>query len=322
MKRIVCLLLLMGCWLGLSAQKDVMMYSDTTHLGVPYAKDPVVIDFHGRYWMYYSLPPRQKKGNWNIGIAQSEDLTHWSKVGEILPDTVSEHGSICAPGALVRNDTIHLFYQSYDGVSRNNAICHAWSTDGYAFTRNATNPILKAQGAWNCGRAIDAEVCEYGGRYLMYFASRAPDFKVQLQGVAVAPLGSSFRREDWTQPVDSSILRPTLPWEQDCIEAATVIEHKGRLFMFYAGAYNNAPQQIGVAVSDDGLVWKRLSDKPFLANGAPGSWNESESGHPCVFQDRKGRTWLFYQGNNTKGKTWLISKVRIKWRHGLPVLSR
>jgi long-subunit acyl-CoA synthetase (AMP-forming) len=58
--------------------------------------------------------------------------------------------------------------------------------------------------------------------------------------------------------------------------------------MFYAGGYNNEPQQIGCAVSTDGIRWKRLSKKPFLPNGAPGSWNASESGHPGVFVDKDG----------------------------------
>lgn len=40
-------------------------------------------------------------------------------------------------------------------------------------------------------------------------------------------------------------------------------------FMFYAGTYNNRPQQIGVAGSSDGIHWTKLSNKPFLVNGHP-----------------------------------------------------
>ena len=68
--------------------------------------------------------------------------------------------------------------------------------------------------------------------------------------------------------------------------------------MFYAGGYNNEPQQVGVAVSQDGINWQRLSEQPLLANGAPGTWNASESGHPDIFRDAEGQTWLFFQGNN------------------------
>ena len=95
----------------------------------------------------------------------------------------------------------------------------------------------------------------------------------------------------------------------------------GRLFMFYAGAYNNAPQQIGLAASDDGVTWRRMSDQPFLPNGEPGSWNESESGHPFAFTDDDGQVTLFFQGNNDHGKTWYLSSRKIGWRGDLPVLE-
>ena len=77
------------------------------------------------------------------------------------------------------------------------------------------------------------------------------------------------RWEDWTQAVDSSILYPVYPWEGECIEAASIARRGNVLYIFYAGAYNNAPQQIGVACSRDGLTWKRLFDTPFLPNGRP-----------------------------------------------------
>lgn len=91
--------------------------------------------------------------------------------------------------------------------------------------------------------------------------------------------------------------------------------------MFYAGAYNNEPQQIGCAVSTDGVHWKRLL-KTTSANGGKGSWNESESGHPGVFQDSDGKTYLFYQGNADKGKSWYLSKVKIGWKNDRPFIEK
>ena len=90
--------------------------------------------------------------------------------------------------------------------------------------------------------------------------------------------------------------------------------------MFYAGNYNNMPQQIGVAESKDGIHWKRCSDLPFLKNGEAGTWNSSESGHPGIFEDENGDTYLFYQGNDDKGKTWYLSNVKIGWRKSGPYI--
>lgn len=300
-----------------------MMFGDTTRTGVPFSKDPHVVNFGGRYLMYYSVPPLKgdPTSGWNIGIAESRDLVNWTKVGEITPEPGQEYekNGLCAPGALVKDGKVNLFYQTY-GNGPKDAICHAVSDDGINFRRNPTNPVFHPDGDWNCGRAIDAEVCEFKGRYYLYFATRDPDFRIQMQGVAVAPGNTDFSRGDWKLAIDEPILYPELPWEGKCIEGASIAKKNGKLFMFYAGAYNNAPQQVGVAVSKDGIHWKRLSDEPFKANGKPGEWNSSESGHPHVFTDLDGRTYLFYQGNNDHGKTWFITNEEVFWKKGKPCL--
>lgn len=308
------------------AGQSYMLYGDTSRTGTPFSKDPHVISFGGRYLMYYSVQPYSDKNNpvkgWGIGIAESRDLVNWIKTGEIIPAADYETNGLCAPCARVINGRVHLFYQTY-GNGRNDAICHAWSSDGINFTRNTTNPVFRPDGKWNCGRAIDAEVIMFKGRYFLYYATRDPDYKIQMQGVATAAGDTDFTRSDWENlSTEGPILKPELPWEKDCIEGASVIEYKGKLYMFYAGAYNNAPQQIGVAVSSDGKNWKRLSESPFLPNGKPGEWNSSESGHPHIFKDNNNKTWLFYQGNNDNGKTWFISNVEVLWNKKGPYLRK
>lgn len=290
-----------------------MLFADTSR-GRPYCKDPAVIKFNGMYWMYYSIPPYEDgrpSDGWAIGIASSPDMKAWSRIGEITPTQPCEANGICAPGVIVLDGRIHLFYQTY-GNGALDAICHAVSDDGTTFRRNPDNPVFAPTGDWNNGRAIDADVIEYHDELLLYFATRDPKGEVQMQGVAKAPLGSDYGRTAWKQACDGPILKPELPWEGQCIEAAAMCRRGERLYMFYAGAYNNWPQQIGCAVSEDGVSFSRLSRTPFLPNGKPGSWNASESGHPFVFVD-EDRTYLFYQGNNDNGKSWYISFVELEW---------
>lgn len=299
---------------GLYAQKPAMYFSDTTVANRPFAKDPYVIFFKNKYWMYYTVADAQKKVL-HIGIATSADLTHWKKAGNIYGQkgTVEDKG-ICAPGALVKDGVLHLFYQSY-GNGKADAICHATSTNGLDFERDATNPIFRPKaGGWSCGRAIDAEVVLFKNQYFLYYATRDTTYKIQQQGVAVAPASTNFNKNDWTEIPNMPILKPELDWEKKCIEAASCIQKGKYLYMFYAGAYNNEPQQIGLARSKDGIHWTRLSAAPFLTNGTKGSWNESESGHPNVFKAQDGRHYLFFQGNNDKGKTYFLSQVEIEWR--------
>lgn len=297
-----------------------MMYTDDSK-GVRVAKDSAVVRFRDIYYMYYSVCERLDDGTmkWGIGIARSSDMESWEKIGEIEGAGELESTGICAPAAFLHEGRIHLFYQTY-GRFEKDAICHAWSDDGIRFTRNQTNPILRARGNWNNGRAIDADVCVFRGELYLYFATRDPEGKIQMQGVSKCPLDGRFERGSWKQCCEDAVLKPELEWEQECIEAAATIVKDGRVYLFYAGAYNNSPQQIGVAVSDDGVHFTRLSEEPFVKNGEEGSWNSSESGHPYVFEDEDGRIYLFYQGNNDNGKSWYLSKLEIDFQNGVPYI--
>ncbi|NJK95899.1 MAG: family 43 glycosylhydrolase [Bacteroidetes bacterium] len=308
------------------SQTNQMMFGDTIRLSRPFSKDPHVIRFNQKYLMYYSVPGfTDKKGTvhgWGIGIAESSDLIKWERMGEVGtdPGATYESKGFAAPCAIVVRDTVHLFYQTY-GNGKNDAICHAWSVDGLTFIRNTTNPIFQPDGDWNCGRAIDAEVYFFRNRFYLYYVTRDTDYKIQMLGVATTPANTRFNRQEWThQSLEGPILKPELPWEGNCIEGASIIERNNKLYMFYAGNYNNQPQQIGIAESSDGIQWKRISDVPFLKNGNPGEWNSSESGHPHIFDDGN-RTYLFFQGNNDNGRTWKISNIDVCWEKMGPLIK-
>jgi len=300
-----------------------MYWADSTRTGVPYAKDPSVVKFGGRYLMYFSLPPAKDKNvpeGWAVGIAESTNLVDWKRIGELLPEQECDKKGLAAPAARIFDGKVHLFYQTY-GNGPKDAICHAVSEDGLKFSRDASNPVFHPTGDWTAGRAIDAEVVEFRGRVLMFCATRDPGMKIQMIAVAEADRKSDFGRDAWRQIYDGPILKPELPWETKCIEAPSAVVRDGALYLFYAGGYNNEPQQIGCASSDDGINWKRLFNEPLLSNGKPGEWNSSESGHPGVFVDDNGQTYLFYQGNNDKGKTWYLSRIKIGWKDGKPYVA-
>jgi hypothetical protein len=290
-----------------------MLWADTSS-GKPFSKDPSVIRFNQRYLMYFSTPPKPGEARWGQGVAESSDLSNWRTVREI-------GRGICAADAIVLNGRVHLFYQTYGNGSRD-SICHATSSDGVNFNVSRT-PIFRPAGAWNNGRAIDAEAHVIGNSLYVYWATRDPLGRVQMLGVHSAPRDSNLHSSiSWRQRCTASILKPKLAWEKQCVEAPTICRApNGSMIMFYAGGYNNQPQQIGVAHSTNGLSWTRLSDRPFLPNGAPGAWNSCESGHPGIFVDPRDRsTWLFFQGNNDMGRTYYISKRQIRWDGHVPAL--
>ena len=307
-----------------------MKWADETMTGRPYSKDPTVIRFRGRYLMYFSLPPNEKEPKpyqWTCGIAESQDLDHWKLVKQIVPMQECDARGLAAPCAKVFNNRVYLFYQSYGNRNMNDdGICLAWSDDGINFTPHTKNPIFKPRGDWTNTRAIDAEAIIFKGKLFLYGSTRDPERIYQKTVVATAdPEGlkdpeNKLGPDAWTLAFDGAIMEPELPWETKCIEAATICQRGDSLIKFYAGGYNNDPQQIGVARSEDGIHWTRLWNVPFIPNGPPGQWNSAESGHPGVFVDGD-KTYLFFQGNPglVDGKRlWFLSYVEIGWKDDVP----
>ena len=323
----LCLFAMCFAWAAGAAAggEPAMQWGDSDRLGRPFAKDPSVIKFGGRYLLYCSLAPFDKKlaptnapRGWAIGIAESRDLVHWKKIGEILPEQDCERNGIVNGRIILLDGRLHLFYNTY-GNGPKDALCHATSADGLHFTRDPSNPVWHPTGAWNNGRAIDVDVVEWQGQLIQYYATRDPAGKIQMLHAIAADRKSDFGRAAWRSLCDGPVLKPELPWETKCIEAPSVLKRGDTLYLFYGGGYNNDPQQIGCATSKDGIHYQRLFiDQPLLANGQPGTWNASESGHPGIFEDDDGQLYLFYQANNDHGRTWFISWVKLGWDGNKP----
>lgn len=286
-----------------------------------FAKDPAVVKYKGKYYLYFSCIPAQNKASLGVGIAVSYNMRDWEMAGELQHTQDCEMNGIGAPAAIVLDGKIHLFYQTYNNGAKD-AICHAVSDDGVSFVKDDSNPVYHPSDDWCCGRAIDADVCVFENKLMMYIATRDHEFKRQMLGCASAPLNSDFSRGSWTQSVSASVLKPELDWEGDCIEAPAAITDRGKVYMFYGGNYNCHPQQIGCAVSENGVDFTRISDIPFMKPGKDGDFNSCESGHPYVFRDDDGKCYLYYQGSPDMGNNWYLSMCEIAFIDGKPVIVR
>ena len=217
-----------------------------------------------------------------------------------------------------------MFYQTY-GFGAGDSICHAVSDDGINFEKNAGNPIFGPTKDWCCGRAIDADVCIFNNKLFLYTATRDHAYAVQKIAAACAPLTENgYGFGDFKQICACSVLFPEMKWEQNCIEAPATIVDNGKIYMFYGGAYNCSPRQIGCAVSSDGRTFDKLfCEKPFIANGKEGDFNASESGHPFVFRGTDGKVWLYYQGSLDGGQNRYLSRMEIAYdSNGIPYQFR
>ena len=305
-----------------------MVYGDSTRTGIPYSKDPTVIRIGKEYYMYYSVPAYSKKLmpkdaakeelGWNTAIARSKDLVNWTRVGElVLRDSKGSriYGAV-APCVKVFDGKIHMFYQKmWEPAGHKNNIWHATSKDGITFTNAYDEPVFIPEAKWCGTRCIDAEVYKAGKKMILMFATRDPKGKIQMLGMAEAAYKSDYGPGKWTLvSKDGPFLKPDYDWEGHCIEAPTVIKEGKFWYLFYAGAYNHEKQQIGLAVSSDGIHFDRINPgEPFFRSGENGSWNAWESGHPGVFRDKDGQVYLFFQGKAKQNSNYFLSVCRVKF---------
>lgn len=315
------------------AMPQLMKYGDEvrTWRGRPFAKDPTVIRHQGRYLMYYSVagwsqencPKGERPGWWHSGIAESSDLVHWRRIGDLridFPKDADFAGDLVAPCVKKLDGKVHLFAQGHRRTGHRDYIWHATSEDGVRFTCADKEPMFSPRTEWSDTWAIDAEVYRVGDSLMMMYATREPSKKegevgyIQRVGLAKAKWGGSYAPGEWTNvSVKAPVMRPQEKWEMSCIEAPTVVERKGVYYLLYAGAYNHERQQIGAAWSLDGVNFRRFSLEPVFRHGGAQDWNAWESGHPGLFQDDDGQVYLFYQGKATLDGNYYLSCSKVKF---------
>ena len=64
-----------------------------------FAKDPTVVRFRGKCFMYFSIPPQEKDGGkygWTTGIAQSDDLLDWLRISFLIRNALRTDSALPA----------------------------------------------------------------------------------------------------------------------------------------------------------------------------------------------------------------------------------
>lgn len=138
---------------------------------------------------------------------------------------------------------------------------------------------------WN-----DPSVIKEGDRYVMYATANVGG----KWGTVLPFRGTSSDGINWVMDT-----KPLLQvgkkgsFDEDSVETPSVVKFKGKYHMFYSGVVRGLLKQelaIGHAVSDDGINWIKVSDKPLLApTGRPNKdWNGYHVAEPgaVVFNNK------------------------------------
>ena len=191
---------------------------------------------------------------------------------------------------------------------------------------SAFSPIAPTQSSrlletWTCGRAIDADVIAHDGLLFLYFSTRDPDMRIQMTGVATAPLALDFSRDTWIQRCDAPILSPELAWEGECIEASALCRHDGKFYMFMLARTIIGRNRLGVPSASTASDGRGFPINPSFQTARQARGIAASSGHPYVFEAADGTYHLFFQGNNDQGRTWYLSRTIIRWHDGFPSID-
>ena len=227
------------------------------------ALNPSVIRRGAQLWNYYSGFDGK---TWHTGLAVSTDGLQWTKRGKVLsPDPTTWEGNyIAANGAAIEwNGQIFYYYQA-NSVPQ---IGLARSSDGLQFTK-LPQPILPPgpRGSWDERGVADPYVIALNGKLYLYYLGQDRARRQRL-GVAVSTDGLHWKKLR-SNPI-LELGEPASFDEKGLGEPAVWTSH-GYYFMLYTGRDKTEHRRMGVAYSQDGVLWKKATAAPF-AGQSP--WN-------------------------------------------------
>lgn len=229
--------------------------------GAPGSYDKMAVDCPFVFWhndRYYMMHVGFDGNGYQTGLAVSNDLLHWKK------------------------QTVIFKREDRPGWDRG-GVAGMW--------------ILKQ----NDMEAVPS-LKKVNGKYWMIYHS----YPEKGYEAGPAKIGLAYT-EDETLTEWVRLEQPVLSWEdgneweKGGLYKGCLVEHEGRYYMFYNAKDSDRwiwHEQIGVAVSDDMIAWKRVFDSPVIANSA-GSWDSYFCADPYVVKD-KDKWVMFYYGYDGK----------------------
>ena len=224
----------------------------------------------------------------NIQIIDSNDLMHWSAVGNALPSLPAWATAdyTWAPAVAMIGGTFILYYAVNVAGTADECISVATATQPEGPFHDKSTAPLECQkslgGSIDPASFIDAN----GTPYLVWKSGGPGSSKIWSQ--QLDPSGTSF--VPGSNP--TSLLVPDQPWEAGTVEAPNLITTGGRYYLFYSGNnWNSSSYAVGVATCTGPLgPCSDASPHPILSSGPEVAGPGGES----VFADTAGNFWIAF----------------------------
>ena len=205
---------------------------------------PVVLKRPDGYHMWYT---GQARGHSWIGYATSADGLSWKRMSAkpvLSPEKPWEKVAVMCPHVLWDED-VKLYRMWYSGGEQMepDAIGHATSPDGLAWTKHPSNPVFRPdrQLPWEKHKVTGAQIIKHQGYYLMFY--------IGFRDVEHAQIGLARSKDGiggWQRHPANPIIRAGKDqWDHDaCYKPYAIFDGK-KWLLWYNGRRGDL-EQIGV----------------------------------------------------------------------------
>jgi len=188
--------------------------------------------------------------------------------------------------SVVRNQTLlYNLYSGFDGKTWHTGL--AISVDGLRWTKQKR--FLSPLGWEGDYIAANGSGLWTGKEFLYWYqAGRNPQI-----ALARSPDAQGWRR----QPKPVVEYGPRGSWDERGVADPYVVRYGTFFYMYYLGEDRARRQRLGVARSEDGIIWTKLRANPLLELGEAGGFDENGLGEPAVWFSN-GSYWMLYTGRD------------------------
>jgi predicted GH43/DUF377 family glycosyl hydrolase len=207
---------------------------------------PVVVRDGGAYRIWYT---GQARGRSSIGAASSPDGRTWMRTGDrpvLSPELPWEKVAVMCPHVERDGSGWRMWYSGGDNFEPD-AIGHATSPDGLAWTKDPANPIFRPDPAseWEKDRVTACQAIRLDGWWILFYIGFSDKDHARI-GVARSRDGI----RGWERHPENPILRPGAGrWDGDAVYKPYAILDGDRWLLWYNGRKGGV-EQIGLAVHE------------------------------------------------------------------------
>jgi predicted GH43/DUF377 family glycosyl hydrolase len=229
---------------------------------------------YNRFEMWFSAigwTPYFNPAEYKIGFAYSNDGISWT----LHPDPVLEPSegtwdslAVGEPFVIRENGQYKMWYSSSDQDFFDYKIGYATSEDGINWTKYNANPIFEAgTNSFETGGVYGCCIMPYSGGYKMWYTVYDTSTTHSTICYAISADGILWQKDTLNNPV----LEYGEPgeWDEKGIFFPRVLFLNNLYYMYYGGEdYIVDPFnlfEIGLAISPDGIRWKKSDSNPVLS---------------------------------------------------------